>query len=69
MNKPDQKTIAYLAALLMPPLGVYLGTGLKSYHFWISVFLSAASYPLGLAYAILVIAAQTLPVAEQGAGG
>ncbi len=63
MKTPDKKTIAYILALLVPPLGVYLAVDMR--HKWwhlflivISALLTMVLYPLGLAFAILIIHTQ-----------
>ncbi len=63
MKTPSKKTIAYIIALPVPPLGAYLAVDMR--HKWrhlgliiISALLTMAFYPLGLAFAMLIIHTQ-----------
>lgn len=43
-----------IAAILLPPLGVFLNRGLGS-HFWISVVLTILAFVPGVIYALYLI--------------
>ncbi len=76
MKTPSKKTVAYIIALLVPPLGTYLAVDMR--HKWrhlgvitISALLTMVFYPLGLAFAILIIHTQMpneYPSEEGGTG-
>lgn len=60
MKTTNKKTIVYIIALLVPPLGIYLAVDMR--HKWrhLSLIIAAALltmifYPLGLAFALLII--------------
>jgi uncharacterized membrane protein YqaE (UPF0057 family) len=44
-----------IAAIILPPLGVFLQVGLSK-HFWINVLLTILGYIPGIAHAVWVIA-------------
>jgi uncharacterized membrane protein YqaE (UPF0057 family) len=44
-----------IAAILLPPLGVFLQVGLSK-HFWINILLTILGYIPGIVHAIWVIA-------------
>ncbi len=73
MKTPSKKTIAYIIALLVPPLGAYLAVDMR--HKWrhlgviiISALLTMVFYPLGLAFAVLIIHTQMPDEDSSGAG-
>ena len=47
--------IKIIAAILLPPLGVFLEVGLGK-HFWINIILTLLGYIPGIVHAVWVIA-------------
>lgn len=47
--------VRIVAAIILPPLGVFLQVGLTK-HFWINILLTILGYILGIIHAIWVIA-------------
>ncbi len=46
--------VKVIAAILLPPLGVFLEVGLKG-HFWLNILLTLLGYIPGIIHAIWVI--------------
>jgi uncharacterized membrane protein YqaE (UPF0057 family) len=49
-----QRDIHIIAAVFVPPLGVFLNIGL-GWHFWLNIILTLMAYIPGLIHAIWVI--------------
>lgn len=47
--------IRIIAAILLPPLGVFLQVGLRG-HFWLNILLTILGYVPGIIHAVWVIA-------------
>ena len=47
--------IKIIAAILLPPLGVFLEVGIKG-HFWLNILLPLLGYIPGIVHAVWVIA-------------
>jgi uncharacterized membrane protein YqaE (UPF0057 family) len=49
--------IRIIAAILLPPLGVFLQVGLGK-HFWINILLTILGYIPGIIHAVYIIASK-----------
>ncbi len=47
--------VKVIAAILLPPLGVFLEVGLKG-HFWLNILLTLLGYIPGIVHAVWIIA-------------
>ena len=47
--------IKIIAAILLPPLGVFLEVGIKG-HFWLNILLTLLGYLPGIIHAVWIIA-------------
>lgn len=48
--------VKILLAILLPPLGVFLQTGILNKHFWINIILTLLGYIPGIVHAVWVVA-------------
>lgn len=52
---PAMDVVRVIAAIFLPPLGVFLQVGLRG-HFWLNILLTLLGYVPGIIHALWVIA-------------
>ena len=53
-SEDDMDVIRVVVAILLPPLGVFLQTGL-GFHFWLNIILTVLGYIPGIIHAVWTI--------------